>query len=60
MTATQKLTQMYQGVMAEVAQVRRENPSLKQAMALMGKHGARTIEDAFIAEAKARMFRKAA
>ena len=60
MTATEKLTQIYQNVMAEVAQVRRENKTLAQATSLMVKHGAPTIEDAFMAEAKTRVFAKAA
>ena len=60
MTATEKLTQIYQSVMAEVPTVRREFKTLSQNVALMQKHGVRSLEDAVMEEAKARAFRKAA
>lgn len=51
MTALEKLNKLAADVAAERARIEKKNTTLAQGMALMSKHGSRTIADAVYAEA---------
>ena len=55
MTALEKLNNLAAAVAAERGRVEKQHSTLAQGMALMSKHGARTIADAVHAEAVARL-----
>ena len=55
MTALEKLNKLAADVYAETLRVQKEFPTMAQGIALMAKHGARTIRDAIHAEAMTRV-----
>jgi len=51
MTAIEKLNKLAADLEAACVVVRKNNPTMAKSVALMQKHGARSIEDAITAEA---------
>lgn len=60
MTATEILTALARDIAAELPKVRAEHKTLAQGVSLMRSTGAMSIEEAFRAEAKRRVIRRAA
>lgn len=59
MTALEKLNKLCADVAAEEQQVRKQNTTMAQGIALRAKHGTRTIIEAYRAEATARVMARA-